>query len=81
MRKQFNEEKKAREAERLRIYDQAVKDGFSRSVAKEKAKALAEDKARKDLVIELKEAEEEAKKPKMRRKWSVKMNEVRLTNR
>ena len=62
LRKQFNEEKKAREAERLRIYDQAVKDGFSRSVAKEKAKALAEDKARKDLVIELKEAEEEAKR-------------------
>lgn len=57
---EFKAEKKAREEERLRIFDQAVKAGFSRHVAKEKAFKANVKKARKDLITEMKDAEEEA---------------------
>ncbi len=60
LQKEFAAEKKAREEERLRIFDQAVKAGFSRHVAKEKAFKAQVKQARKDLVNEMKEAEAEA---------------------
>ena len=60
LQKEFAAEKKAREEERLRIFDQAVKAGFSRHVAKEKAFKASVKKARKDLVKEMAEAEAEA---------------------
>ena len=60
LQREFAAEKKAREEERLRVYDQAVKAGFSRKVAKEKAFQAQVKQARKDLVQEIKEAEAEA---------------------
>ena len=57
---EFQAEKKAREEERLAIFDQAVKAGFSRHVAKEKAFKANVKQARKDLITEMKEAEAEA---------------------
>lgn len=60
LQEEFAAEKKAREEERLRVFDQAVKAGFSRHVAKEKAFKAQVKQARKDLVKEMKEAEAEA---------------------
>ena len=60
LQREFAAEKKAREEERLRVYDQAVKSGFSRKVAKEKAFQAQVKQGRKDLAQEIKDAEAEA---------------------